>query len=201
MDGQSATAARERRDAHARRQVRHAAGHWLSDENVPPANKHRMRRCCAFLLVLVATSSIRRGTTRPRPRGQETVSRSVCLAPLLVILSSSHLHTIRPSMGTRIRASARLLVRATSTQETVHYGDRRTRLVCARAAWRTESWKYDTTLGVCVYAISLDSKCFVLDIGGFLDETLNWSVENQSSEKHLSLVNIASGKYEDIFFY
>lgn len=46
MDGQSATAARERRDAHARRQVRHAAGHWLSDENVPPANKHRVRQCC-----------------------------------------------------------------------------------------------------------------------------------------------------------
>lgn len=80
MDGQSATAARERRGAHARRQVRHAAGHWLSDENVPPANKHRMRQCCVFLLVLVATSSIRRGTTRPRPRGQETVSRSVCLS-------------------------------------------------------------------------------------------------------------------------
>lgn len=168
MDGQSATAARERRDAHARRQVRHAAGHWLSDENVPPANKHRVRQCCVFLLVLVATSSIRRGTTRPRPRGQETVSRSVCLAPLLVILSSSRLH------DSPVNGHADPCICPIARTSDVCPGNcplRGSENASGVCAPRDGLNRENDTFGVCVYYL-LDSKCFVLNIGGFLDERL-----------------------------
>lgn len=168
MDGQSATAARERRDAHARRQVRHAAGHWLSDENVPPANKHRVRQCCVFLLVLVATSSIRRGTTRPRPRGQETVSRSVCLAPLLVILSSSRLH------DSPVNGHADPCICPIARTSDVCPGNcplRGSENASGVCAPRDGLNRENDTFGVCVCYL-LDSKCFVLNIGGFLDERL-----------------------------
>lgn len=133
MASQSVIRAREQHQAVRLRacQVRHAAGHWLSDENVPLANKGRARgfssastRAPCFL----ETPGVKR-PCRPCP---------VCLVSCLrASLSPASARqpalSVSPVNGHADYASAWSPVRPPSTQETVHYG--RTHVA---AAWTDE---------------------------------------------------------------
>lgn len=133
MSGQSGCTARERRDAHAQLQVRHAA----RAAGCQTKTCHRQTsivpsQWCVSVSCVLSRVSWPTAEQRDAPtRGQETVSRSVCqsvcLASLLVTLSLSRSHSL-PINGPAVSVSTRSLVRATSAQETVHYGQRRTRL-------------------------------------------------------------------------